>query len=118
VAALSDCSASCLGDTQWSCGGQQRLTAFGPNLLGLTPIYQGYFTDEDQYEWGLDGEVVWSGDGNTPDECAWHCFYADGTYDLFGLEDGDYCLCGHSVRQDSHQVSETECATSCTGDST
>lgn len=117
VTPLSDCSASCLGDTQSSCGGQQSLTVFGPNFHGPTPIYQGCFTDADPVEWALGSEPVWSDDGNTVEECAWHCFYQDSGYDLFGVEDGGYCMCGYNLHHDSYQVSDSECSTPCTGDS-
>ena len=52
-ARLDDCWSSCLGDPQWSCGGPQRLTAFGVNPLGPNIVYQGCYTDDDQYEWAL-----------------------------------------------------------------
>lgn len=52
-ARLDDCSSGCLGDTQWSCGGPQRLTAFELNPLRPNIVYQGCYTDEDENEWAL-----------------------------------------------------------------
>ena len=41
----------------WDCGGEERITTFGPSPLGPTYIYQGCHTDEDQFEWALDGRA-------------------------------------------------------------
>lgn len=56
----NECDMRCAGDNNWDCGGSQRLTAFGPNPLGPTYIYQGCHTDEDLQEWALDGRKFFS----------------------------------------------------------
>lgn len=111
-----ECNAGCLGDTEgWPpCGGHQHITTFGRNPLGPTPIYAGCVTDDDPVEWALGNVVQWS-DSNTPEECGWFCFYEG--YDLFGLEAGGRCMCGHTLHQNSWLVNESECAWPCTGDS-
>lgn len=57
AAANNECNMRCAGDMNWDCGGERRLTTFGLNPLGPTWIYEGCYTDEDQFEWALDGRT-------------------------------------------------------------
>lgn len=60
MAPNNECNVRCLGDTQWDCGGDERLTTFATNPLGPTYFYQGCHTDEDPLEWALldDGKLA------------------------------------------------------------
>lgn len=60
MAPNNECNVRCLGDTQWDCGGDERLTTFATNPLGPTYFYQGCHMDEDPLEWALldDGKLA------------------------------------------------------------
>lgn len=73
----NECNMRCAGDNNWDCGGSQRLTAFGPNPLGPTYIYQGCHTDEDLQEWALDGRKFPSVSSLVSDTTKWSCVPAD-----------------------------------------
>ncbi|KAK5659439.1 hypothetical protein OQA88_640 [Cercophora sp. LCS_1] len=114
MAPQNECNVGCAGDFNWDCGGDERLTTFGPNPIGPTYIYQGCHTDEDESEWALDGPWGWSDDSNTAWQCGYWCLYEG--YDYFGTADGGYCVCGNGFHQDSVQTNEAECNVPCTGD--
>lgn len=56
----------------------------------------------------------WSDDQSSTWECGYWCLYQG--YNLFGTEDGGYCLCGENLHPDSSQVSDAQCDAPCTGD--
>lgn len=51
----SQCNAPCDGDSTQKCGGNQKLSTWGPNPHGPSYIYQGCVTDEDPSWWVLGG---------------------------------------------------------------
>jgi len=51
----SQCNAPYDGDSSQKCGGNQKLSTWGPNPHRPSYIYQGCVTDEDPYWWVLGG---------------------------------------------------------------
>ncbi|KAK0631555.1 WSC domain-containing protein [Immersiella caudata] len=123
----TQCGMPCNGDASQTCGDDRRLnvygvedtpdyrlTAFEVNPLGPNIVYQGCYTDDDEYEWALSERIVWSDGEQSVRKCAWYCFYEG--FNLFGAEEGGYCMCGTSLHQDSIQTADSECDMPCTGD--
>ncbi|KAK0449009.1 uncharacterized protein EV420DRAFT_787296 [Desarmillaria tabescens] len=130
LAAESDCSMSCTGNSTEACGAGNRLSVYSTteNITAL-PVavalvdnlpgqwtYQGCYTDEVVGTRTLPWQNIWS-TNNSVEACLTQC--SDFGYTAAGLEYGDECYCGDIsdiAAHDSVQAEESDCATQCPGD--
>ena len=131
----SECSITCPGDTSKNCGGNWRMSIYrqvagvtgNPALTtSTTPIYlhyDGCFDDNldgsgNDRIWPLtgsdpQGQEIHLGNTNTPDKCKERCQ----GYAFFGMQAGDWCWCGKTEPPANRKRDDSECSSSCTGNS-
>ncbi|XP_065220734.1 uncharacterized protein LOC135845823 [Planococcus citri] len=115
----SECNTPCSGNSSEFCGGKLKLSVYDTGLphpqADVQSWYEGCFKDEDKDNRIFKGswqELA----NNSPNVCHKLCLQSGFMY--FGLTYIKECFCGDEVPSHNLTVAETECNSTCAGDST
>ncbi|PAA64531.1 hypothetical protein BOX15_Mlig005509g2, partial [Macrostomum lignano] len=109
----SDCNKPCRGDSSITCGGHMKNEIF---ITGIQP-WDANVTRQGCFKAGNDSStdlpLVQRTGSSTRRQHCWQFCESRG-YRYFGLQSGDLCACGNSVRR-LGQVDDAECNVRCRG---